>query len=286
MGAVGFGLCAALAWGIHDILIRYVSQKLGILVSLFSVLVFGAIAQVFMVGMFGDYANMSHDGIWLSIGAGLVFSVACIGHYNAFQRGPVRLVAPIIGCYPILAFGIAAISGKPVLVLQWVALITLIVGIALVARSSDKEESSHAVGKTLLYCAMAMVSFAITFELGQRASAVGDPLTSSLITRIVTIAVIGILLGVQISRQDGAIILPEGRTLMVLALMGALDAIALGVVLAAGVFPRPEFATAASSIFGLVTVILAWIFMREKINLIQWIGVAGVFSAIAYLASA
>ena len=264
------------------------SQKLGILVSLFSVLIFGAIAQLLLVGIFGVPSNISVPGFWLSIAAGVVFSIACIGHYKAFQRGPVRLVAPLIGCYPVLAFSIAASTGKSVSLLQWGALVVLIVGIGLVARSSteETEESSYSVGRTLLYCIMAMVGFAITFELGQRASALDDPLTSSLVTRIVTIAIIAVLLVLQIKKQSAPTIRPDKSALLILALMGMLDATALGVVLAAGIFPRPEFASAASSTFGLVTVILAWLFLREKINLIQWAGIASVFGAIAYLASA
>ncbi len=292
MGAISFGLCAALAWGIHDILVRHVSQKLGILISLISVLIFGAIAQSLMVGTFGQPSNVSLEGLLLSAAAGGAFSIACIGHYKAFQRGPVRLVAPVIGCYAVLAFLVAALSGKTVLLPQWIALFVLIIGIALVARSSenDSEVSDHpdrnATAKTLIYCLMAMAGFAVTFELGQRASAIDDPLSTSLITRLVTISIIGSVLWFQIQKQNGSFNWPDRSTLLILAGMGILDAIALGVVLAAGIFARPEFASAASSIFGLVTVILAWLFMREKINLVQWSGIAAVFAAIAYLASA
>lgn len=287
MIAISFGLCAAFAWGIHDILIRYISQKLGILVSLFSVLVFGALAQSFLAGVLGTPSDLSQDGLGLSLAAGVAFSFACIGHYNAFQRGPVRLVAPIIGCYPVLAFAFAAANDKAMSPLQWFSLAVLIFGIALVARSSDKqvEDASYSINKTLFYCVMAMVGFAITFELGQRASAVGDPLYSSLITRTTTIAIIGALLINQNRKSGNKFVRLEPRALVVLAFMGVLDAIALGLVLSAGTLQSPELTSAASSIFGLITVVLGWMFMREKVNIIQWAGIAAVFSAIAYLAS-
>ena len=292
MGAISFGLCAALAWGVHDILVRYVSQKIGILISLLLVLVFGAVAQAILIGLFGQPTNVSSKGIQLSAAAGVVFSVACIGHYKAFQRGPVRLVAPVIGCYAALAFVIAAVSGKVVSTPQWFALIVLIAGIGLVARSSETnldeetDPDAYPVGKTLIYCLMAMIGFATTFELGQRASAQDDPFSSSLITRCITILIVSALLIFQTRKQTTHFVWPDKSTLLVLVGMGILDAIALGVVLAAGIFPRPEFASAASSIFGLVTVVLAWAFMRERINSIQWTGIAAVFGAIAYLASA
>ena len=67
--------------------------------------------------------------------------------------------------------------------------------------------------------------------------------------------------------------------------MGLLDAIALGTVLTAGIYPHPEYASAASSIFGLVTVLLAWVFLKEAINVTQWLGVLVIFTSIAYLAA-
>lgn len=69
-----------------------------------------------------------------------------------------------------------------------------------------------------------------------------------------------------------------------LALMGALDVLALGAVLAAGAWPRPEFAAAASSVFGLVTILLAWRFLGEPMTGGQWGGVLLVFAAMSYLA--
>jgi len=287
LGAVTFGLAAALAWGVHDILIRYVSQKLGILVSLFAVLVFGGIAQSLMVLSFGAPTQVSNQGLWLSLAAGVTFTIASIGHYNAFQRGPVKLVAPIIGCYPVLAFAMAAATGAEISPLHWAALVALIIGIGLVARSSEEpsEEVAYSTGKTLAYCVMAMVGFAVTFELGQRASAIDDPLTSGLVTRIVTTGLVGIMLIHHIRTSDPKVSFFPKNSLWVLALMGMLDAAALGMVLASGIFDRPEFASAASSVFGLVTVILAWIFLREKINKAQWLGIVSVFAAIAYLAA-
>ena len=73
--------------------------------------------------------------------------------------------------------------------------------------------------------------------------------------------------------------------LATLALMGVLDALALGVVLAAGIFERPEFASAGSSIFGLVTVVLAWLFVSENVSRVQWAGILMVFAAISYLST-
>jgi len=68
-------------------------------------------------------------------------------------------------------------------------------------------------------------------------------------------------------------------------LAGLLDVAALGFVLAAGGLPHPEFAAVTSSVFGMVTILLAWRFLGEGMRPVQWIGVGVVFTGIAYLAA-
>jgi drug/metabolite transporter (DMT)-like permease len=48
--------------------------------------------------------------------------------------------------------------------------------------------------------------------------------------------------------------------------------------------PSPEYAVVASSIFGLITVILARIFLSETMTSRQWLGCLVTFAAIGYLA--
>jgi uncharacterized membrane protein len=74
------------------------------------------------------------------------------------------------------------------------------------------------------------------------------------------------------------------RALPVLALMGIADGIALLCLLAAGGLPDAQYAAVASSCFGLLTILMAWAFLREKMTPPQWVGCAIAFSGIGYLA--
>ncbi|MCX8509028.1 MAG: EamA family transporter, partial [Rhodobacteraceae bacterium] len=76
----------------------------------------------------------------------------------------------------------------------------------------------------------------------------------------------------------------KGAPYGVLAVMGLCDATALGLVQSAGTLPRPEFAAVASSTFGMVTILLAWAFLKERMSTPQWGAVALVFAGIGYLA--
>jgi drug/metabolite transporter (DMT)-like permease len=67
--------------------------------------------------------------------------------------------------------------------------------------------------------------------------------------------------------------------------LGALDATAISLVIAAARFPSPEYAAVASSVFGLITILLAWRFLGEAMRPVQWLGVLIVFSGIAAVAA-
>ena len=77
---------------------------------------------------------------------------------------------------------------------------------------------------------------------------------------------------------------PGRAALPFVAIMGVLDGIALLCVLSAGGLPSAEYAVVTSSIFGLVTVILARIFLSESMTARQWMGCVLTFCAIGYLA--
>ena len=76
---------------------------------------------------------------------------------------------------------------------------------------------------------------------------------------------------------------PQRSQAWLLALMGTFDAIALGLVTAAGSLPRAEYASVTSSLFGVLTVLLAAWFLRERVRAVQWLGIGAVFSGTALL---
>jgi drug/metabolite transporter (DMT)-like permease len=67
--------------------------------------------------------------------------------------------------------------------------------------------------------------------------------------------------------------------------MGGLDVTALLLIVTAGNLPDATLATVASSGFGAVAVILARLFLKEPISLIQLIGIAFVFGGVVILAA-
>ena len=197
MIALCLGIGAALAWGLHDFCVRSVSQSSGVFASILTVFASGIVILIGVAVLFGDPKLMSAQCYQLSIASGLSFAVGGVALYIAFTIGPVRLVAPIIGAYPILLVGWTAASGAPVSVIQWIAILTILIGVGGVAALSDDSTQSPHHRKAVIWALTATVGFAATFGFGQAAVAVGDEALSMLITRtvafgaVLTVAIIG-----------------------------------------------------------------------------------------------
>ena len=281
MGALTLGLIAAFAWGLHDILVRRVSQNTPLMASLLAVLVAGTVFQAVIMTATGAFTPVSGSAAGYAALSGLFFLLASLGLYGAFQRGPVRLVAPIIASYPILSVGWAAFSGTPVSLIEWLAVLAIIAGVSIVAALSD--DSDGAVppkGRTILYAVIAAIGFAGTFAMGQLAAGMSHDLPVVMITRVVAIV---LLLGIIAAKSLP--LWPGKRALPVLALMGVMDGIALICVLSAGGLPDAQYAAVASSVFGLLTIVMAWAFLKERMTAPQWGGCLLTFVAIGYLAT-
>ncbi len=111
------------------------------------------------------------------------------------------------------------------------------------------------------------------------ASAQAGELPVTLVTRLVAIALL--LAGILTMKLP---LWPGRKALPILMVMGLADGIALLCVLSAGHLQDARYAAVAASTFGLLTIVLAWAFVRERMSIAQWIGCCVAFLGIGYLA--
>jgi len=280
MSTLALGMIAALCWGFHDICVRFLSQKTPLSACIFTVLLTGLVFHIGLMTATGGFAPLPPQALWLASGAGVFFVIATFGLYYAFQRGPVRLVAPLVAGYPILSVGLAAATGTPVSALQWLAVAAIVTGVATVAAlSDDSTDEVPAKGPTILYSVIAALGFAGTFALGQHAAELGGEMPSTLITRILAVGLtVTVLVVFKLPFWPGKGALP------LLVAMGVADGIALLCVFSAGRLPDPQYAAVTSSMFGLLTILLAWLLLKERMSLPQWGGCIVAFCGVGYLA--
>jgi drug/metabolite transporter (DMT)-like permease len=280
MSALALGLIAALCWGFHDICVRFLSLRTPISACIFVVLTTGLVFHTGLTLAMGGFLPVPRAAVWASLGAGTFFVIATFGLYSAFQRGPVRLVAPLIASYPILSVAVAVWQGVSVSYTQWLAVLAIFAGVASVAALSDtSQDDAPPKGRTILYACIAALGLAGSLALGQYATGISHELPTTLIARIVTVAITVALL--LLTRQR---FWPGWSALPLLIAMGVADGIALLCVVSAGHLPDAQYASVASSIFGLLTIILAWALLKERMTPTQWMGCVLTFAGVGYLA--
>lgn len=279
MESLFLGLTAALVWGLHDFSVRRVSSAADAGALYLLVLGFGGLWILPFALATAGWADLTADLVGFTVVAGLIYAFGVYALYRAFAIGPVRLVAPICGAYPLLSVGLAMAQGQEITALVWLAALAVVAGVGLVARGEGGEAQGDRRIAILWAMAAATGFFASLGMLHVAAEAAAD-LPVALIARIAGFA--GILVLVLVQKVP---LRPAVSVWPTLCLMAALDLGGMFAVTAAGSFSRPEFASVTSSCFGLVTVLLAWRFLAEPVRPIQWLGIATVFAGVAVLSS-
>lgn len=277
MISLSLGLIAALCWGLHDFTIRRVGGRADVAAMLAMVTTFGLLPLLPVALWAGGWGLIGPQQAGLAIAAGIGSVVANIGLYRAFTIGPVSLVAPICGAFPVLSVLFAIARGQEAGLQEWLAVLAVVAGVAIVARGEGGTASGNRLAAAG-WAALASVSFALTFGLAQWSAETGAHMPAAAITRVAALAVVLIWL---LWRRPGRTGL--SKIWPALLLMGCLDVGALSAVTLAGGLPNAEYASVASSIFGIVTILLAWRFLNEPMKPQQWGGVALVFAGIAAL---
>jgi drug/metabolite transporter (DMT)-like permease len=275
---------AALAWGGHDFLARFPSRSLGPVNTVLGVTAAGLVVLSLWLVVTGATFDIVWPKLWLPAVTGAFFALATLALFTALTIGPISIVCPIAGSYPALAVLFALAHGARPTLADWLAIAAVSAGVALVSQSGGRMEKAGAVapGKlksVLLLAFAASLAFAISLTSGQAAVPIFGDAQAAWLARIFGLATIGAFYLRPSPRWEA-----PGKWLPVLGLMGALDVTALMTIIAAGNLPDPALATVTSSGFGAVTVLLAWIILRERIAPVQLAGIALILGGVAMLA--
>ena len=262
MLSLTFGLVAAVCWGLHDFIIRILKQPKGIYASIAAVLFFGCLLQSPVALLNADFSQISNLALSISVASGSFFALAGISLYKAFIIGPIKLVAPIVGAYPVFSLIFSSLNGNLPTSIQVGAVIIIVICAGYVAASKEEKEGALADKKSAIFWAiLSSFGFASSFALGQYASNLSDQYALLLPNRIS--ALIALIL---IAKYLNKPIVPDLSEWRIFALMALLDAVAQGFVISSGKLEFPVFASISASLFGLVTILLAAYFLKEKIS--------------------
>jgi drug/metabolite transporter (DMT)-like permease len=282
MVAVLFGVITALCWGCADFMARFTGRAVGPDVALFGMLSASAVLLTLLVAataapLIGSFAS------WHLIGAtGIGVMAATLLLYAGLARGPIAVVAPIAAAYPAFNILFGFVAGIVPSGAQWSAILTVMAGVAVVARFAPEPEAD-VVGDlrvTLLIALLSALAFAVAISAGQAAARLHGELAVAAAARWVSVVA---ALGYLVARGR-PVVVPRGWRLPVAA-QGTLDGLAYIALFAAAQGPGSVIAAVVASSFAAVTVLLARFVLKEPMSLAQWAGIAMIVAGVGALSA-
>ena len=280
-----WGLVTALGWGNADFIARFTGRALGHESALLGMLGISAAVFVFLLWVSGTPLVLDLSGWWLLLLAGIGAMVATLLLYWGLARGPVTLVAPLVGTYPALNVAFAVALGVRPSMIGWAAMLAVMAGVLVIARAvrSFEDPASYTraqLRKTIGIALASSLIFAATVAAAQEAAVIYGELQTVVIARW-----IGLFLcaGLFLVKRE-APRLPV-RWWPILTLQGLLDGGVYLALVAGGVGEGGEIAIVVSSGFGAVTVLLARVFLREAMTWAQWGVIVLIVGGVAVLSS-
>lgn len=205
-------------------------------------------------------------GSWVgwAVLAGLSGATGLVAFYTALASGTMGVVAPIASMGVLVTVGLGVASGETPSSWVWVGIAVAVIGIVL---ASGPEVSGAVSVRPVLLACVAAVGFGLALFALDRGSR--NSMLMTLWGMRGTSVVIFATAAVALRSVGGA-----GRTHLVpLALIGSADLLANVLFATASSRGQVSVASVLGSLYPIATILLARIVLRERLQLIQQVGV-------------
>lgn len=266
MTAILLALGACLGWGTADFIAGVKSRQLKPLAVMLAANPFGILVIAGIVLVQGTPLPNNNALMWAALsGAAGVFALYLL--YQGLSIGPMAVVAPISGTGVILPVLFGLLNGDSLTVLQVAGILAAIVGTFFASREKKESRSSTQVVRGLNYALASAIGVGLYFIFMDIASET-DPYWASLGMRVsYGLLLVPILL---LTRTPLKGVRPH---LFPIAAMGIIDALAGFSFALASTLGMLSVVSVISALYPGVTVMLSSIFLKERLQTTQTIGV-------------
>ena len=245
----------------------------------FQVLAWSALSGALALGLLAGWTREPLPGraslLWAA-GAGLSGALGLVALYRALAQGNAAVVSPIAG---VVGAALPVVVGVFTQGLPGAARLlgfaSAMIGIGLVTRSP-----SHSAGASREQIVLALLS-GVAFGAFYLCAAQIEP--GAVLAPLAVAKVTGGCVAWGAAFLGGRR-LPAVQGSGIAWLSGALDAGANALYLLAQQYTRLDVAVVLSSLYPAVTVLLAYLLLKERISRVQWVGVALSTTAISLIA--
>lgn len=282
MGSI-LALFSSLLWGTADFLAGNLSKKYRSIavtgVSQFFGLLFGvfAILATLIFGREFITPNLSFSGYFIpGVIAGISGFIGLLAFYTGLATGRMGVVSPIASLAAVIPLTVAFLEGERPSSLQTFGLIVALLGAFL---ASGPEVKGGLPIRPLIFAVIAALGFggALTFiAIGARV----DSLHTMTTMRLASVTIC-IFIALR-AKSLGGFARGDIPTLLFVGIADFLANFLLGVATTKGLV---SIAMVLGSLFPIVTSILAFRFLGERLHRVQYLGIAFAVAGVAFISA-
>ena len=270
------GLLASLSWGGADFLGGLKAKRLPALAVVGFTQLFGLIFAAALVLATGSLGGSLAYLPWSVLGAIAGVSGLTL-LYGALATGTMGVVAPIAASSAFVPMTVGLVTGIPPSTIEFVGLGLALVGLIL-SVGPQLRNDSPVDRRSLVMAGGAALMFGFAVTAVQQGAVTNTIMTASAM-RLTAVLIFSVIL--IFARSFGGVTARDFPVLVVIGCGDFAGNIFLGIATSGG-----EVAAAAvtSSLFPVVTVLLAWRFLHERLRFIQYLGIALVVVGVTGIA--
>jgi drug/metabolite transporter (DMT)-like permease len=279
------GLLAAFTWGVADFFARFAAQRVGNIRTLFYMQLMGLVGISFWLFLFEPNIKWDWPLVALAALLGVGNTIAGLCLYRSFEVGLLAVVSPIAASYGAITLCLGLLTGQRPRVSELLGLVVVIVGVILAstpltfgrnvqkAKKPDKKPLRYRVQSALangvgLAIAAALVWGVVFWGLGYVSPTLGGILPVWEMRFIAPVVIFGLARATKASLS-----LPDKTSLWWIFGIAVFDTGAYIAYNKGLQFAESGLVAVIASLFSAVTILLAWLFLREKLAANQWAGV-------------
>jgi drug/metabolite transporter (DMT)-like permease len=222
------------------------------------------------------------DHVLAALGAGIVGIAGLASFYRALAIGTMSIVAPIAATGVALPVIVGLIGGDDPGPVRAAGRALAVVGVVLASREDDKgAENARQQRQSVVLAVVAGLGFGSYFVLAEYASS-GDVAWALVLSRASAFPLVA---GVAVVVLRRGAVRPAARTLVVLAAIGLLDLGANFFFNYASTIGELSSVAVASSLYPVTTVMLAALWLGERVQGAQRVGVVIALVGVVMIAA-
>lgn len=274
MLSVLLGVCGMFGWGIYDFLGGVLAKRIGSFAPLFWSQVAGAATIVLAAIAIRASMDLSMQSLLLAPVAGVLYCGGYLLFFKGFEKGNVSVIAATMNIWAVVTMAVAFLfMGQRLTAAQTIGAFTIIAGATLASIDWTKVREqgfqlSLGVRETLL----GALFFGVYWNVSEILSEDVGWLTTTVLIKLGIVVIL--LVFSMLTRQARQTHDGSSRITFVLVAMGVIEVCAVAAVNYGLAIGEAILVSPIASALSVVTIVLALVFLREKISALQGLGMA------------